>query len=644
MGKAKKVTGVRFEPTIRCPDRIVIQSHGMGVESQAILERWVAEPESRPFVSWDQLIVISAQVGEEHVVDTIAHCEQRMLPLLREHNVRFVELARRGHLEEEGIVVLQDTRQPRRLHPDGVYKLSDELLHSGTVPQFGGEHRCAMKFKAFVIETWLAWEFRGSEDKPVYHVFGYNENEKSRITNSDFHIARHNEERLVDAKGRPPLEIFGFNNEEIGRAERSKAYDGPNRIGCYPLLEWEWGRRKCVDYIRERSGIDWKKSHCSFCLSGDTTVIARGGPCSLRDLKKNKREILVPRIVRSQQCAGVKVMGGTGEWQAAPVRSFGVQRLYHLRWEGSPGVYKDVYATAEHEWVSDTSKGRVIKVKTKDLLPGFRTYGVTAPRQGGSYEATKCFELCFVEPTNRKEEVYCATVAGVGAFVLEGGLVTGNCPFCAEASKALDYAIERWHAAPGQTAHGLLVEHNSLCFNPRGQLYRNNALIDVIRENNVVPVLEAFEHELGQIPWGLYRVRRIYSKKGKAIRCVEPVMSSRDPEARQLMEREFHALDLRSDIRFENDSWRGIDYKFFQRREPDSYPATEGFYVVAPGFMELKLRGPLWKFNIRWERAVRGLDPNPPKWPKDEAEARRRWREIVPDMTGEPRGCPACDI
>ncbi len=162
-------------------DRIVIQSHGMGVESQAILERWHAEPETTPFSDWSQLIVISAQVGEEHEVDTITHCEQRMLPILRERGVRFVELARRGHLEADGIVVLQDTREPRKLHPEGAYRLSTELLSSGTVPQFGGEHKCAMKFKAFVIETWLAWEFRGKEDRPVYHVFGYNSGEVRRI-------------------------------------------------------------------------------------------------------------------------------------------------------------------------------------------------------------------------------------------------------------------------------------------------------------------------------------------------------------------------------------------------------------------------------------------------------------------------------
>lgn len=426
-------------------DQIVIQSNGMGVESHAILERWVHEPETRPFQDWSQLIVVTAQVGEEHKNDTIPLMEARALPLLRQHNVRFVELARKGHLEEEGIVVLQDTRQPYKLHPDGVYKLSDELLHSGTVPQFGGEHRCAMKFKAFVIEAWLAWQFRGCEDRPVQHVFGYNSEEKSRIENSDFHIARHNEDRrIVLPRDRVPLEVFGFNNEELGRIERSKLYDGPNRIGHYPLQEWQWGRQKCLDYIKERSGLDWKKSHCSFC------------------------------------------------------------------------------------------------------------------------------------------------------------------PFCAEATKGLDHAVARWNAAPEQTAHGVLVEFNSMCFNPRGHLYRDRALIDVIRSKNVQPVIDVFERRLREMDWGLYKVRRIYTSKGKAMRCVEKMKHGNRNQMLTALLGSVTEVD-----KFHFVEQRGITYLMFADRQPDTYPTREGFYVAAPAFMETKLRGPIERFNERWELVGKGLPLKP---------------------------------
>jgi hypothetical protein len=429
---------------------IVILSYGMGVESHAILERWIHEPQTRPFADFSSLIVVTSQVGEEHKCDTVAHVEARALPLMRQHGIRFVELARRGHLEEDGIVVLQDTRSPERLHPDGVYKLSDELLASGTVPQFGGgTHLCALKFKAFVIEAFLSYEFRGGADVPVIHVFGYNAEEESRIRASDFHIARHNEERHVEDP-RTPIVVFGFNSEEIGRIERAKLYDGPNRASLYPLHEWGWTRAKAQAYILARCGIIWRKSHCSFC------------------------------------------------------------------------------------------------------------------------------------------------------------------PFCSEAAKGLESAVARWWSAPEQTAHGMVVEFNSLCFNPRGTLFKDRALIDVIRKHDVKPVLEEFERRLASMRWGLYRVRRIYSAKGKAFRCVERLFAG----DRDVATEHFKALlATLPDLAVE--TTRGIEYAFFQQRAPDAYPAAEGFYVTAPLFVESKVRGTQERFNERWGRVVAGqaidgdaIDPN----------------------------------
>lgn len=80
-----------------------ILSWGIGVESTAILVRWLLEPETRP-CPLDQLLVLTAQTGDEYE-DTRTLCEQHILPLLRKHGVRFVEVARRGHLEKDGIVL-----------------------------------------------------------------------------------------------------------------------------------------------------------------------------------------------------------------------------------------------------------------------------------------------------------------------------------------------------------------------------------------------------------------------------------------------------------------------------------------------------------------------------------------------------------
>ena len=107
-----------------------ILSYGMGTESTAILVRWLMEPETRP-CSLDELLVLTAQTGNEWN-DTARDVETHILPLLRKHNIRFAQMARRGHLESDGITVLSDTRSPERLFIEGDFKLSDELLSAGT--------------------------------------------------------------------------------------------------------------------------------------------------------------------------------------------------------------------------------------------------------------------------------------------------------------------------------------------------------------------------------------------------------------------------------------------------------------------------------------------------------------------------------
>jgi hypothetical protein len=217
----------------------------MGVESSAILVRWVCEPATRP-CALEDLIVITSQVGDEYE-DTGRDVSTHILPLLREHNIRYVQVARHGHLESDGITVLDDSRQPQEVFLKGDYKLSDELRSNGTVPQFGGVHRCALKFKAWVIERWLETHLRG----PVPHAFGYNAEEDGRIDKSESATS----ERIA----------FGFNADEIDRIERSLEYNTPSREAFYPLREWGWNRQACVDYLSRVLGVIWKRSACVYC-------------------------------------------------------------------------------------------------------------------------------------------------------------------------------------------------------------------------------------------------------------------------------------------------------------------------------------------------------------------------------------------
>lgn len=222
-----------------------VMSNGLGVESVAILLRWLLEPETRDF-PLDQLVVITAMVGAEWP-DTGEDFERHILPLFRQHRVRFVQVARAGHLEEDGIVVLDDSRHPACLRIGGAYTLTEELETAGTVPQHGSEHRCSLKFKAFVIESWLEEFLSGT----LRHTFGFNAAELERVAKSDAAVAA----RMT----------FGFNAHELDRVERGRSYDTPTRISHYPLVLWGWDRQRCLDYIKDTVGVAWHKSACRFC-------------------------------------------------------------------------------------------------------------------------------------------------------------------------------------------------------------------------------------------------------------------------------------------------------------------------------------------------------------------------------------------
>jgi hypothetical protein len=225
----------------------VILCYGLGVESTAILIRWCLEADTRP-CDLKQLTVISAMVGNEYK-DTGTLVDTHILPMMRQYGIRYVQVARKGHLEADGIEVLSDTRVPQHLYLDGAYKLSDELRAAGTVPGFAGAHTCSLKAKVFPIERWMKDYYRVPE---FGHALGYNAEETSRVRASE----EANAVRNV---------AFGFNAEEMSRVADAIAHDTPRRKGLYPLVEWGWTRQDCIDYLLKTLGTPWAKSCCVFC-------------------------------------------------------------------------------------------------------------------------------------------------------------------------------------------------------------------------------------------------------------------------------------------------------------------------------------------------------------------------------------------
>lgn len=421
----------------------VIQSHGMGVESTAITLRWLNDPSSRTFCLC-QLIIITAQTGDEHTNDTGPLVEQHLLPLYRQHNIRFVEVARAGPREADGIVVLQDTRSPERLHLEGAYKLSDELLLNGTVPQSGGVHTCALKFKAFVVESWLKHCLR----TPFHQVFGYNSEEISRAAGATLGDAKRNAKDLrvafgfnVDEPDRAARAVecddqvtmaFGHNAGEEGRASRTLSHDDIlKRHSFFPLIDWQWTRDMCLDYIRQCLSVTWLRSCC------------------------------------------------------------------------------------------------------------------------------------------------------------------GMCPFSSALSRGTPEGLARLLRHPEQAARALLIEHVSTAMNPRATLFSRKSLQSILRKSPEFDVVfGAYEQQISQMPWSIYRVRRIYSKKGKADRCIE-VLETGPRSAITALFVHYSAQARRLE------TIGGITYAYLRERG-EQYPAFEEYQVAAPAIVQTKARYGVPWFDGKW--------------------------------------------
>lgn len=125
----------------------VVLSYGLGVDSTALLFRWLTEPDSRDF-DLNDLLVVTAMTGDEWP-DTVELVERHVLPRLTEAGVTYVQVARGGASQKDGIAILDDTDEPHRLYADGAYRLSEELTSAGTIPQAAGSRYCSQKRRSY---------------------------------------------------------------------------------------------------------------------------------------------------------------------------------------------------------------------------------------------------------------------------------------------------------------------------------------------------------------------------------------------------------------------------------------------------------------------------------------------------------------
>lgn len=178
----------------------IVLSYGMGVDSTSLILRWIYEPATRP-CDLSDLLVVTAQTGDEWPI-TGKLVSEYMLPLFRANQIRWAQVARAGPRQADGIAVLSDTRHPTTVHLTGRYRLSQEMLGAGTVPQAGGTRKCSLKAKAWPLTQFI-----------------------TTATN-----------------GQPYTHVLGFSAGELSRATRDTRFNTATRTGRYPLIEWAWTR------------------------------------------------------------------------------------------------------------------------------------------------------------------------------------------------------------------------------------------------------------------------------------------------------------------------------------------------------------------------------------------------------------------
>lgn len=268
----------------------VVLSYGMGLDSTALLLRWITEPASRDFDLAD-VAVCTAMTGNEFA-STGQDVEAVNLPLLRREGIRFIQVARsqrKTTTSGDGVVVLDDSTCPQRLHFSGAYTLGQELLAAGTLPQLGGIRACSIHPKQ------IAW-IRSS-------------------------LELHRASRIGMPSVLRPTKIAG-----PPRTRCITPAFGPAGI----RLEWGWDRTRCQQFVTALLGRPWEKSACTFCVF---TMATQSGRAAL--VKRYRREpqaganaLFLERVAQSLNSRQTLIAGSSAADLVAAASLTEVQMLF----------------------------------------------------------------------------------------------------------------------------------------------------------------------------------------------------------------------------------------------------------------------------------------------------------------------------
>lgn len=211
------------------PPASIVFCNGCGVDSMALLHLWCNQPASRDF-DLNDLLVITAVTGDEYR-STIDAANAYLVPMLREHGIRFLQVARGGQSTHDGYDTLADSTRPTELVPRGAWHLGEEMEQALTVPQIvTGRRLCSYRAKGEVLDSAIADEIADGRVAPEF---------------------RH---------------AVAFAAEETWRAKRDSSYTTNARRPWYPLIEMGYDRLWCANYLRTvLDGFVYPRSCCVFC-------------------------------------------------------------------------------------------------------------------------------------------------------------------------------------------------------------------------------------------------------------------------------------------------------------------------------------------------------------------------------------------
>ncbi|WP_258308861.1 hypothetical protein [Streptomyces sp. NWU339] len=147
---------------------------GLDADSTAYIADILTDPDAHG-IDLDHTAVLYMATGSEWP-ETRLFVEEFMLPLLREHGVRFVQLARNGHLKGGGFTILDDSPTPSSSSPAGPGRCGTTWSQSAPCPSRPAP-ASGLWAKGDVGDWWIKQVFDG---RPFRQILGFNADEEGR--------------------------------------------------------------------------------------------------------------------------------------------------------------------------------------------------------------------------------------------------------------------------------------------------------------------------------------------------------------------------------------------------------------------------------------------------------------------------------